>query len=960
MIIWLAGRGQRDKFAMLFILVVIAFGLLTTQAHAQTSGQPDGEIRGTVSDATGDFNFPDAEVVLEGQNRTTVTDRGGRFRFANVPPGDYTLVTNYAGAPPERLPVTVNPGESARVKIRMGGGESAQAGSTQLKGLLVEGAAAGQAAAINRRQRDETIIDVLSSDSVGNFPDQNVAEALARAPGVSVQRDQGEGRFVVIRGIDPNYNSTTINGQRIPGPEADSRAVNLDSIASDLVESIEINKAITPDMDGDAVGGNIEIKTLTAFDTGGRSGSITAAGSHNTARDATSPDLAASFTDLFSVGGGEDNLGVAVAISQFDRDLVSDGIEGAGWPVTESPQGGEFRFLEEAEQRDYVLTRKRTSAAVNLDFRPNEDDEYYLRTLYSEFDDAETKLENVYIFGDGNLTQLDSNSATVEDGAFEKKSSDSNKVVEIFNIVAGGEHDFAPWTLDYNAGYSQAGEQGDQEVAGEFLAEGVDMTYDKSGDDQQPILATQAGAQPSDFILQESEDEDVFTEEREFSIAANIRRDMEFADNPGYVKFGFKTRFREKEGDEDINIYAGFDREYTLADSGVLGSEADYPPRGSFGPTIDPAKFTAFHKANRANWDRNDEDSELSSLAADYELEEDIYAAYLMAGGDFNDRLKLTGGVRVEHTEYKVAGYQISFDENANGGDGVATPVSGGKDYTDFFPGVHARYKLSEKMNLRGAITRTIARPGFEDAGPQQEIEIEDAGDGEFERNAEIGNPDLDPLQSNNLDLRWEYFPNGISVITAGAFYKDINDFFVSTSDPSLAPSQFSNFDEVNQTINGSDAQLFGLEFGYTQQFAFLPAPFDGVLVDGSYTFTDSEADFEGRDSNITLPGQSDHIASLSVGYEKHGFSLRVSGTYRSEFLDEVGDASDPSTDRYQDDHMQVDVTGKYRINDHVQVFANAININDEPLYAYFGDPEYNSQYEEYGPTYEAGVRVDF
>jgi TonB-dependent receptor len=953
MISWLTGNGHRDRFAVFFTLWVVTFGLWTTQVHAQANGQPDGEIRGTVSDATGAFNFADAEVVLEGQRRTAVTDRSGRFRFANVSAGDYTLITNYAGAPPERLDLTISAGESTRVKIRMGGSDSVQDGTTQLDGLLVEGAAAGQAAAINRRQRDETIIDVLSSDSVGNFPDQNVAEALQRVPGISVQRDQGEGRFVVIRGIDPSLNSTTVNGQRIPGPESDSRAVNLDIIASDLVESVEINKAITPDMDGDAVGGNIEIKTLTAFDLGGRSFSLTAGGSYNDARGETSPDLSATYTDLFSIAEGQDNLGVAVAVSQFDRDLVSDGIEGCCWPLTESPQGGEFRALEEGEQRDYVLTRKRTSAAVNFDFRPTEDDEYYLRTLYSEFDDAETKLENVYKFADGNLTQLDEDSAAFEDAEFEKKTSDSNKIAEVASIVIGGENDLAPWTIDYNAGYSQAGEKGDQEVAGEFLAEGVDMSYDKSGDAQQPILsAGPNGLDPTAFALQETEDEDVFTEEREFSVAFNARRDVEF----GYVKFGAKSRLREKENDIDINIYDGFDDDYTIED--VQGPAVDFPPRGNYGPAIDPARFTEFHKANRANWDLNEEDSAIDSRGEDYELEEDIHAAYFMAGGDVNDRLFLMGGLRVEHTKYSAVGTQVSLDEQTSSGDPVFEDFSGGKSYTNFFPGLHARFKLSDNMNLRAAATRTIARPGFEAASPRQVIEISDEGGGEFERVAEIGNPDLDPLKSNNLDVRWEYFPNGISVISAGAFYKDISDYFLSTNTAGQAP--FENFDEVSQTINGGDATLFGMELGYTRQLAFLPSPFDGLLVDANYTFTDSEASIPERDSKISLPSQSDHIANLSVGYEKYGFSIRVAGTYRSEFFEETEDPSDPAFDRYQDDHVQLDVTSKYRINDHVQVFANAINLNDEPLYAYFGDPDYNSQYEEYGPSYEAGVRLDF
>ncbi|MFP4162243.1 MAG: TonB-dependent receptor plug domain-containing protein, partial [Ectothiorhodospira sp.] len=224
--------------------------LMVGPAHAA------GSITGKVTDATGEYTFPDAKIRVEDRRVSTVSGRDGRFRLTDLPAGEYTLVIDYAGAMTERVPVKVVDGRAADVEVRIGG-ESVQAGGSQLRGLLIDSQAAGQAAAINRRKGSETVVDVLSSDKVGNFPDQNVAEALQRSPGLSVQRDQGEGRFVVIRGIDPGFNSTTINGMRIPGPEADSRAVNLDVISSDLVESVTIHKAVTPDMDGDAVGGNI-------------------------------------------------------------------------------------------------------------------------------------------------------------------------------------------------------------------------------------------------------------------------------------------------------------------------------------------------------------------------------------------------------------------------------------------------------------------------------------------------------------------------------------------------------------------------------------------------------------------------------------------------------------------------------------------------------------------------------
>lgn len=816
-----------------------------------------------------------------------------------------------------------------------------------------------QARAINLRRAAAEIAEALSADDVGNFPDQNVAEALQRVPGLSVQRDQGEGRAVVIRGIDPAFNSTTINGLRIPGPESDSRSVNLDAISSDLVEAIVISKAITPDMDADAVGGNIEIKTLSAFDRGARNFTITAGGSYNTTNEKTSPDISLAYSDVFTLGDADQpNFGFAFALSQFDRDTVSDGIEGAPWELVETPAGNEVNMLLEGEQRDYILTRKRTSAALNFDFRPNDTATFYVRTLYSEFDDYETKEENIYKFEEGDILTLDANGGTFEGAEFEKAHSDSNKIIEITSLSAGGEHDLDPWFLDYSVGYAEAGEAGDLEITGETLAEDVSMGYSRAGNSQQTELFVigDQGSRAADFALETAEGENVFTQERELALAFNARRDVIWGDSaPGYVQFGWKSRFREKEGDVNISKYEGFPGDFTIADF-AQDTPVNFSPRGDFGPAFDTAKYRKFFFDNRDTFELNETDSDLDSRAEDFDLSEDILAAYLMAQAEFG-RLTLLGGVRVEQTEYAVDGTQVSIDENVNDGDPVLSPFQDEKDYTYVLPNLHLTYAVNKRTNVRAAITQTIARPGFEAAGPFQIIEIEGEGD-EIERVAEKGNPDLEPLESTNLDLRWEYYPGGVNLVSVGVFYKQITNYFLSAN--TAGRPGFENFDEVSETINGGDADLFGLELGYIRQLDFLPGFLDGMLFDASYTFSDSESEVPDRAAGIPFPGQSDHIASIALGYEKHGLTVRLAAVYRSEFFEETDDQSDPAFDRYQDGHLQIDLTARYRFNNTASVYLNVINLNDEPLYAYWGDPRYNSQYETYGPTYEVGMRFAF
>jgi TonB-dependent receptor len=816
-----------------------------------------------------------------------------------------------------------------------------------------------QARALDLRRNATEISDALSADNVGLFPDQNVAEALQRVPGLSVQRDQGEGRAVVIRGIDPSFNSTTINGLRIPGPESDSRSVNLDAISSDLVESIIVSKAVTPDMDADAVGGNIEIKTLSAFDRGARNFNLTLGGSYNTTNEETSPDLSLAYSNVFTLGNAtEPNFGFAFAFSQFDRDTVSDGIEGAPWELVETPAGNEVNALLEGEQRDYILTRKRTSVTLNFDFRPSETTTFYLRTLYSEFDDAEVKQENVFKFEDGDILTLDANGGTFEGAEYVKAHADSNKIVEITSLSFGGKHDLEPWFFDYSIGYAEAGEAGDLEITGETIAEDVSMGYSITENPQKPRLFVigQQGTRAADFALDSAEGENVFTEERELALAFNSRRDVTWgADAPGFVQFGWKTRFREKESDVNLSIYEGFPGDFTIADF-ARDRGVKFPLPGDFGPVIDPAKYRDFFFGNRDEFELEETDSDLDSRAQDYDLTEDIHAAYLMAQGEFG-AFTLLGGVRIENTQYAVNGTQVSIDENVNDGDPVLSPFSDEKDYTYVLPNLHFTYAVSDRINVRGALTQTIARPNFEAAGPFQIIEIEGEGD-DIERVAEKGNPDLEPLESTNFDLRWEYYPGSLSLVSVGVFYKDISNYFLVAN--TAGRPGFENFDEVTETINGGDASLFGIELGYVRQLDFLPGFLDGMLFDASYTYTDSEADIPERASGIRLPGQSDHITSLALGYEKHGLSIRLAAVFRSAYFEEADDPSDPAFDRYQDDHLQIDLTARYRINSTASVYLNVINLNDEPLYAYWGDSRYNSQYETYGPTVEAGVRLAF
>lgn len=920
--------------------------LLLVEAQAAT-------VTGRVVDADSRFGFEGAIVRIVETGREVVTSRDGRFRITGVDAGRYTLDIRYVGAVPVRQSIEVAEPAAALGDIVLAGtnGDVSTLGS-----VLVIGQAAGQAAALSQQRAADNITNVISADAIGQFPDQNVAEALQRVPGISLQRDQGEGRFVVIRGISAGLNSTTINGVRVPGPEDDSRQVNLDVISSDLLENIVVTKTITPDMDGDTIGGNVEIRSLSAFDRGGLSYTLRGEGSYNELRDALSPKLSGNVTNLFSVGDGVDNLGVAASLSWFKRDMASDGIEASGWPLTEAPDGSEIPAMEEGEQRDYILTRERLSAALNFDYRPNEKSEYYLRTLYSRFADDEIQRTNVYLFDEGDAVELTPERGLFEDAEVERLDESRKETQEIFSAVLGGRNVIDRWTLDYSVAYSFANEDNPNAVGAVYVGEDLTIGYDARDWRRPDMFGADPAAflDPSNFELDEIVIEDSFTEETETAFSFNARREIDFGDKPGFIKFGGKLRQRDKMADLDAWIYDGFGDDYTLADF-VLARGVHYP-FGVFNPSGDTAALRRFVRENVGNFDLDEEDSAIDSALEDYRLTEDIAAAYLMAGVDIGN-VRLIGGVRYEDTRYRATGSQIRIDEESGDGDPVIVPISARKDYDDLLPALHLRWQPGERTVVRAALTKSLARPGFEAASPRQSIEIEEDDD-EFERNAEVGNPDLDPMRSRNLDLQFEYYPGNIGVFSAGIFHKDIKNFFVVADVAGQSP--WEGFDEVITTINGGDAELWGLELAWTHRFSHLPAPWDGLLLSTNYTHVDSKAYLPMRSESIPLPGQSANVANLSLGYEKSGLSLRLAATWRDKYFDEIDDLEDPAFDRYVNSHTQLDFMGSYFINGSTQIYLNLINLTDEPLHAYFAQPRYLSQFEQYGLTAELGIRFTY
>ncbi|KNH30150.1 TonB-dependent receptor [Pseudomonas syringae] len=795
----------------------------------------------------------------------------------------------------------------------------------------------GQAASIDQALKEQrssdSIKSVVHADGVAQLPDENVAEAVQRLPGVSVERDQGEGRFVSVRGLGPDLNSVTINGTLVPSPESERRAVALDVLPSELVQSLSVIKTLTPDMDANSLGGTVDVKSLSAFDHKGLfyTGSSEASYDKNTHQ--TSPKFSGAISDRFSLGDGIDNFGVAAALSWQKRDFGSDNVEtGGAWDFEQGAK------LQEFEQRDYDISRERSGGGLNFDYKPDDLSSYYLRTLYSRYKDSETRNSTSLEFADPLAAE------ELGDAEGSRKLKQREETQEIQSYVLGGERMFGLWTLSGQAGYSRSSEDSPGHIANAAF-NGTDDFADSGFYDTEkprPIIG-QGFYNPDNFSLDKVDWEKQKTTDTEKNLRLDLARDYDFSGYASQVKFGGKVSRRNKDNNLDAWVYEDFDdlgfSDEQLNLSRFKKGTVDYR-LGQFGPGISGSAI----KQLIGGLNQADFYDETESRVNDFKISEDINAGYLMNTLDIDD-WRFIAGMRYEGTEFEAKG------TGATDGEFQSTETK--RRYHHWLPGLHARYQLDKNTQVRAAWTKSVVRPTFGQLAPGFVIDDDEAT---------FGNPDLKPLESSNLDLGIEHYMGHAGTVSAFVFYKDIKNFVYNTD--LAGTGAWADFSEAHTFANGDSAKLYGLELAYSQKFDWLPAPWNGLLLGANTTFSRSDAEIEGFDAasginrkrSIDLPNQSDTVGNLMLGWEDDTLSLRLSANYKSDYLFELASINDKAHDLHVDAQTFVDFSARYSLTKNLQVSFEAQNLTDEPYFVYTGNRSYNGQYEEYGPTYKLGL----
>lgn len=804
--------------------------------------------------------------------------------------------------------------------------QEAATGATEYVDVIGQAAAIDEA--LQEQRRSDSIESVIHADGVAQLPDENAAEAVQRVPGVSVERDQGEGRFVSVRGLGPDLNAVTINGTLLPSPSADIRAVGLDVLPAELVQSLTVVKTTTPDMDANSLGGTIEIESLSAFDHEGMFYTGSAEGSYDENTDQYSPKVSGAFSDRFDLGAAGE-FGIAIAGSWGKREFGSDNVEtGGAWDFEDGAR------LGETEQRDYMITRERAGVGVNLDWRPSDVTSLYVRTLYSNYKDTETRNAAGAEFADPLLP------GEVGEGEGWRELKDREETQEIQSYVLGGEHMLGAWTFSAQAGYSKSTEETPDALDAAVFEGNDDFTGIGFGDGKKPVL--NAGSDyydPASFSLKEIEYSDNKATDTEWNIRLDVSREHELAGYAATFKLGGKLSRREKTSDTEAWLFEDLTNFGFTDDDLLLGrfraGRPDYA-LNDFGPGIDPGDIRDLISGLDRDQFYNEEESRVN----DFTIDEDINAAYFMETVDIGD-LRVIAGLRYEATDLNAEGTGLR--------DGNFESTSTSRDYDNWLPSLNLRYRLDKDTQLRGAITHSVVRPTFGQLAPGFVIDGSEAS---------FGNPNLDPLESRNFDVGLEHYLGRSSAISVFGFYKDIENFVYLTD--VAGTGAWAGFDEAETFANGDNAKVYGIELAYTQKLDMLPEPFNGFIIGANVTLSDADASISGQGGSrdIDLPNHSKVVGNLMVGWENERLSLRLAANHKSRYLLEVAPVDDPQHDQYVDSQTFLDLSARYTIMDGVQLTFEAQNLTDESYYVYSGQRPFNAQYEEYGPTFKLGLTV--
>ena len=960
----------------LLCFLSLVFAAMFSQVALAQSDR--GAISGHVTDASGSI-LNGAEVELQPGNILTKSGAKGEYFLNGLKPGTYTVTVTYVGFSLFTKAIEITAGKTLIVDAQM------DVASQNDQVLVTAERPSGEAEQVNRQRTADNVIQVLTNEVITSLPNANIADAVGRLPSVTLERDEGEGKYVQVRGTEPRLTNATIDGVNVPSPESGVRQIKFDAIPSDIVESVEINKTLQANMDADGIGGSVNMVTKTAterptinlFGLGGITPILTSR--NNYVATATVGKRFGSSKKFGLLGG-------------FSYDWEGRGIDDVE-PVPDINNFGasnQQRWFDEMDIREYQYYRSRWGAAGSADYSLGNGSNLYVRGFYSQFHNFGDRW--VYSIFDNtpnaNLlcTKFTCNATSVSNGgnpSFNNSTRRPRYTIE--NLVVGGKHDLASTWFAWDVSGSFASENDNGYGSGSFSVP-TPSTYtssctfdpNASGPTNFPPRWSPGcyseAYNPNLYVLNDLNISRGKTAQTNIQAAGAMGKRYHIGSHLSTLEIGGKFRNAHKYD----HSYAD---DYLVPTVGGGGPDAnDIPPSSQIPFTQFPSKVhnsnyywggTTYPQGPFADYFKtqnyvlaNPGQFIFSTGAAGapnfYSYVEQVSAGYVMNTIDFS-KFRFIAGVRVEGTNLDT----LTWDNQAN-----TLSVKAGGDYITVLPSASLRYALTSNDDFRLVFSRGMSRPNPQDIAQSFSITAP-AGGGLG--SISFGNPGLSAETAYNYDLLYEHYMSSFGAIQAGFFFKSLYNPIVNTSRdvtnytppaPYNTPAYQGDY-SISQPINAGAAPLFGFEIAYLQHFTSLPGLLSGFGLSANYSYTDSGTEgLPGRSDHPHLLRQAPNTWNISPTYDKGRFSYRLGVSYNQanifsyQYQDGTpGGVKGPLGDTYLYSHLQIDMQGSVRLEKGFTFVAYILNTNNEVFGFYNGSSPYMIQREFYKPTYALGMR---
>jgi TonB-dependent receptor len=831
------------------------------------------------------------------------------------------------------------------------------------------------------QRRSDNVVNAIASDTIGRFPDSTAAGALARLPGVGVQRDQGQERYIQIRGAPTRWTTVAFDGINILG--AEDRIFRFDSVPAVQIARLELNKTLLPNMPAESLAGRVNIVTYSPIDN---------PGFH------FSGDVGRGYVDLANgpvenysgrLSWGNGRFGISLSASRFSFVQQTDNSE----PRFDAIGIAQLRITK------YIIKRQTESYSGRVQWEPADGHRFSLQHLNTKFNDFEQRNQLRWQYSNAFSGTRNFETASLIGVPLEAQFENGVFENGLNLTVLNGQHEFDGWNVNWDLAYAQTRFDADiplttqtvstaltvPTVANALLQQSIDLRVNAvpGGIPFSTLYDTVAGVggAPTRGVRQDAVDQRQFTRERaaegtsflrtkSYTGKLDIDREWSSFGADAKISFGFQFDDRKQSNDifnqllRDGTTVGTLDLRPTAATLNVpwtpfeLITREAWDTRFPFGFTVNyidnitmnnqlQAIQTAARAANAAGT------GNFAVIGSDAKLfntvDERVIAGYVMNRWSWGPHT-VVAGLRVEDTRNKTVGSAVLGT--------VITPASFSSRDTAFFPSLHYTFDASDKIKLRAAFITGQARASLDDL--RATININDTN-----RIVTGGNPFLKSEKAYGFDLSAEWYFAPASLLAVSAYHREVSDVLFDAS-TTVADTSY-NFGGINRqgyvftsVLNGQNGRLSGIEFTYYHPFTFLPGALSGLGFQGSAAFNTGSFRTPGGEK-VEFPGTSKRIFSASVFYEKYGFSGRISYQNRSAWLDEVfPSGSAANSNLYWGSSTRWDASVRYDITKNFALYADINNMTDERGTRYQGTPNRPYEIEGFGRRFLFGVRANF